>query len=76
MKKALQFILALLAIVIVIPILIATFRPNLIISKADEKARFTQPASHFLQWRGAEIHYTDEGSGIPVIMIFMTSYYD
>jgi pimeloyl-ACP methyl ester carboxylesterase len=46
-----------------------TLRPNLIISKTEDKARFTQPASHFIKFRSSEIHYTDEGQGIPVVMI-------
>jgi pimeloyl-ACP methyl ester carboxylesterase len=27
------------------------------------------PTSHFVNWRGADIHYVDEGQGIPVLMI-------
>jgi pimeloyl-ACP methyl ester carboxylesterase len=70
MKKAIKIIFALLAVMIIGVILYATtLRPNLIISKAEDKAKFTQPASHFIHFRGAEIHYTDEGQGIPVVMI-------
>lgn len=45
------------------------FRPNLIISKADAKKELALPNSHFINWRGAELHYVDEGSGAPVLMI-------
>jgi pimeloyl-ACP methyl ester carboxylesterase len=70
MKKILGLVLLLLAVVIMTGVLyITTLRPNLIISKSEDKARFTQPASHFIMWRGSEIHYTDEGQGIPVVMI-------
>jgi len=69
MKKALRIILIILVLAILLPLSYAVFRPNLIISKAEDKARFTQPSSHFIDWRGAEIHYTDEGTGAPVIMI-------
>ena len=70
MKKAIKIIFALLAVMIIGVILYATtLRPNLIISKAEDKAKFTLPASHFIHFRGAEIHYTDEGQGIPVVMI-------
>lgn len=69
MKKALKIFAAVAVVIIGTPLLIAALRPNLIISKAEDKARFTQPTSHFLSWRGAEIHYTDEGSGVPVVMI-------
>jgi pimeloyl-ACP methyl ester carboxylesterase len=33
------------------------------------KRRYASPHSHFVNWRGAEIHYEDEGNGIPLIMI-------
>lgn len=70
MKKALKVIVLVLLVGIVSVVLYATtLRSNLIIAKADIKARFTQPTSHFLSWRGAEIHYTDEGQGMPVVMI-------
>ncbi len=70
MKKAFKIIAILLVVVIISAVLYATaLRPNLIISKADDKAKFAQPTSHFMNWRGAEIHYTDEGQGIPVVMI-------
>ena len=70
MKKILGLTLLLLAVVIATGVLyITTLRPNLIISKAEDKARFTQPTSHFIKWRGSEIHYTEEGQGIPVVMI-------
>lgn len=70
MKKAIKIILVLLVTVIVGGALYAAaLRPNLVVSKAEDKARFTQPTSHFLHWRGADIHYTDEGQGIPVVMI-------
>jgi pimeloyl-ACP methyl ester carboxylesterase len=44
-------------------------RPNLIISKAEARKELALPSSHFINWRGAELHYTDEGTGIPVLMI-------
>ena len=69
MKKVIRIFLIVLAIIVLLPFLIATFRPNLIVPKAEVKAKFTQPNSHFVNWRGAEIHYTDEGSGVPVVMI-------
>lgn len=70
MKKIIRYTLlfALLAITGIV-LYTTMLRPNLIISKAAMKAHFAQPTSHFIQWRGAEIHYTDEGQGIPVLMI-------
>ncbi|MCW3126206.1 MAG: alpha/beta hydrolase [Bacteroidetes bacterium] len=69
MKKFLKGSLIALILMIGIPLLILVLRPSLIVSKADAKKLFAQPTSHFIQWRGAEIHYTDEGRGIPVIMV-------
>jgi pimeloyl-ACP methyl ester carboxylesterase len=45
------------------------FRENLIISKEEAKLRYSSPASHFIQWRGVEIHYTDEGQGPAMLML-------
>ena len=70
MKKAMKAILVLVVITIVGGALYAAvLRPSLVIPKAEVKERFTLPTSHFLRWRGAEIHYTDEGQGMPVVMI-------
>ena len=69
MKKVLKGAFILFAISIVVITSVLLFRPNLIIPKAEMKAQFTLPSSHFILWRGAEIHYTDEGTGIPVILI-------
>jgi pimeloyl-ACP methyl ester carboxylesterase len=70
MKKIITVTLLLFITVIVgVVLYTTTLRPNLIISKAEDKARFTLPTSHFINFRGAEIHYTDEGHGVPVVMI-------
>jgi len=70
MKKAIKIIVpVMLAVAIGALLWATTLRPNLVISKAEAKARFTQPTSHFIHWRGSEIHYTDEGQGVPVLMI-------
>jgi len=45
------------------------FRPSLIISRAKAVAELRQEGSHFYTWHGAKIHYVDEGSGIPILMI-------
>lgn len=45
------------------------FRENLVLSKAEAKAKYSTAASHFMQWRDTEVHYTDEGQGVPVLMI-------
>ncbi len=45
------------------------FRKDMILEKAAVKERYTLLTSHFMSWEGAEIHYTDHGSGIPLLMI-------
>lgn len=69
MKKVLRFLLVLVPILLAAPFLYTLLRENRIQSKAQDRVRFTTPYCHFINWRGAEIHYTDEGSGTPVIMI-------
>lgn len=69
MKKFLKIALVIVVVLLLLPVLYATFRPNLIVPKAEVKAKFTLPTSHFIMWRGSEIHYTDEGQGSPVLMI-------
>lgn len=46
-----------------------SLRPNLIVTKEKVKADLAQPSSHFIKWRDAEIHYTEEGVGQPVLLI-------
>ena len=69
MKKVLKGAFILIGVALVIVLSMLLFRSDLTISKAEMKAQFTQPTSHFIQWRGAEIHYTDQGQGVPVMMI-------
>lgn len=59
----------LFALFLLIGIAGAFLRPSTIISKQDAKQRFALPASHFLQWRGGDVHYVDEGSGLPILMV-------
>ncbi len=66
MKKS--FILVFL-IIVLIPVLYAAFRPNEILSKDFVKSEITTPHSRFIQWKGNNIHYTDEGSGPTILMI-------
>jgi pimeloyl-ACP methyl ester carboxylesterase len=69
MKKILRIVLVLCLLAIVLTVGVIFLRPNLIISKSEAKKQLSTPYSHFINWRGAELHYTDEGSGFPVLMI-------
>jgi pimeloyl-ACP methyl ester carboxylesterase len=45
------------------------FRPSLIIPKEQVIAEFRKPSSQFFRWHNIDVHYTDEGTGIPLLMI-------
>lgn len=64
-----KIILAVPLIFIGLMLYIAYGRENLILPKEKVKALYATPYSKFIHWKGAEIHYTDEGSGVPVLMI-------
>ncbi len=69
MKKIGLVILILVALSLSIVAGVIFFRPNLIVTKEQAKQDLMQSSSHFVSWRGAEIHYTEEGSGFPVLLI-------
>ncbi len=68
-KKFLIFIGVLLGLSVGVILYIMFLRDNLIISKEEAKKRFTTSASRFVNWRDADIHFTDEGQGTPILMI-------
>ena len=53
-------------------------RKNLTLSKEFVKQKYSLPNSHFIKWKDGEIHYTESGSGFPILMIhgFGGSNYD
>jgi pimeloyl-ACP methyl ester carboxylesterase len=69
MKKAAYAILSLGVFIIVISTGILFFRPSLIIPKETAKKELSLPESHFIQWRGAELHYVVQGHGYPLMLI-------
>ena len=69
MKRNVRLVVYCLIVFLLLLFSVLLFRPNLIISKEDAKKELTLPSSHFIKWRGTELHYTDEGSGYPVLMI-------
>lgn len=58
-----------LILLVAIPVYIVFLRKDLILNKELVKKEFTTPASKFLKWKGGDVHYTDDGAGIPVLMI-------
>jgi len=69
MKRAVRLVIYSLIVISLVLLVIILFRPNLVENKEDAKKELALPSSHFIKWRGTELHYTDEGSGYPVLMI-------
>lgn len=69
MKKLFRILLIIIVVLVLVPISYLLFRSNLILAKGEIKQRYTLPSSHFISWRGAEIHYTEEGSGPTLLLI-------
>lgn len=44
-------------------------RKDLTLTKEYVKEKYVLPNSKFINWNGTEIHYTESGSGIPILMI-------
>ncbi|MES2629337.1 MAG: alpha/beta hydrolase, partial [Bacteroidota bacterium] len=68
MKKVLLITLAIIGLATA-ALAVFLFGPNRIVSKQEVKAKLSLPSSHFINWKGGEIHYTDTGSGQVVLMI-------
>ncbi|MEM7375549.1 MAG: alpha/beta hydrolase [Bacteroidota bacterium] len=55
----------------VILLVIGQFQANI---SADEiRKKFTDERSRFFQWQGVEVHFKDEGNGIPILFLHGTS---
>ncbi len=64
-----KILLALVLLVSLLFLYIAFGRKDLTLSKSYIKEKYQLSNSHFLHWKGGEIHYTESGSGFPVLMI-------
>lgn len=73
-----KILLSVLVIIAALFLFISFGRKNLHISKDKIKAAYRLPNSHFIKWNNGEIHYTESGSGFPILMIhgFGGSNYD
>lgn len=52
----------LILLLIAVPLAFGLLRPDLTLPKEDVKASYSLPNSHFIPWKGGELHYTDSGS--------------
>jgi pimeloyl-ACP methyl ester carboxylesterase len=64
-KKFLVVVLAIIFLAFTYPII----GPSHILSKQFVIEQLKQPSSKFFNWNGLDIHYTDEGNGIPLVMV-------
>jgi len=45
------------------------FRKNHIIPYEEAVATYSTENSHFMDWKGVKLHYTDQGQGVPVMLL-------
>lgn len=64
-----KIVISLISIVFFIFIYAAFLRKDLTLDREYTKQKYQQPNSKFIQWKGAEIHYVESGSGFPILMI-------
>ncbi len=70
MVKRILTVILVISIVVISGLCFALYlRPSTIISKQEAKEKYSLPDSKFLTWRGGDVHYVDEGSGFPLLMI-------
>lgn len=66
LKKVLLFLIIAIGLTFVY---LTSIRQDLTLSKSYVKEKYSLPNSKFLNWKGGEIHYTESGSGFPILMI-------
>ena len=64
-------ITAILLLILLLFLAYVFFRKDLTLPKAEVKAKYSLPNSHFVSWKGGELHYTESGndSNLTVLMI-------
>jgi len=67
--KKLLLVFSALTLLIVVSFAAIWFRPSAILPKEEVKKAIRLPESKFVEWRGGEVHYIDEGQGVPFVMI-------
>lgn len=73
-----KILIAFVAISALLLIFVLFLRPDLNLSAEEVKLKVLQPSSKFTTWKGNEVHYTDEGSGLVILMLhgFGGSFYN
>lgn len=68
MFKMKKFLIGLGTFIVAIMLLVI-FRKDNRISYETALTQFSTPSSNFFDWNGIQLHYTDQGEGIPVVML-------
>lgn len=68
----LRNIFLILLALLLLPLAYAVFRKDNTVPSAQVKAAYSLPNSHFIRWKGAEMHYTESGNdtAMTVLMIY------
>lgn len=61
----------LLVVVLILPAAYALLRSDLTLPKEQVKAAYRLPNSRFIQWKGAEMHYTESGSNTNMTILMI-----
>jgi len=69
MKSFLKALAVLVFLLSLVPAVIIYFAPSLLVPREVARKEFSEPKSHFVSWRGAEVHFIDQGRGPAVLMI-------
>ncbi len=64
-----KILFSIFIIIVALFLYVAYGRKDMSLSKEYMKEKYSLPNSHFISWNGTEIHYTESGSGFPVLMI-------
>ncbi len=67
LRKLIIFFVVLVAVLL----LVLFFRPDLTLSKEVVKAKYSLPNSHFINWKGGELHYTESGSDSNMVVLMI-----
>lgn len=54
---------------VLVVILALQFRTDHVLSYEEAVSKFGTESSNFLEWKGIQLHYTDQGEGTPVILL-------
>lgn len=69
MKRFFKLFGVALLVFFITAIAVLYLRPSQIRASEEVREQFKHPTSHFISWRNATVHYTDEGSGPTLLLI-------